>query len=157
MHGAPPVQRAVTRAHAQEEMRATQRAQTHPRSRGDTARARSKRPREGDTLLSGSWHWSLGAKAHVAESRVYRERGEERGDTLPVLFLQQATNPGKSWSGAGDGTRTRDTLLGRQARVLAPPNCFPRLVPGRSRSEFDRVNVIRWRQAHYGRSNLRPV
>ena len=59
--------------------------------------------------------------------------------------------------GAGDGIRTRDTLLGRQARVLPPPKCFPRLVPGRSRNDFDRLGPVRWRQAHYRQSNLRPV
>ena len=77
-------------------------------------------------------------------SRKTRKKGVERTDKKRRA---EATNPHEIRLGAGDGTRTRDSLLGRQYSVSSPQNRCSRLVLDRVGSGFSHVRGVRGRQA----------
>jgi hypothetical protein len=80
---------------------------------------------------------------------VARARCEgKEGVTTCLPCPLKGANPEFMRLGAGDGTRTRDALLGRQAGVLAPRNNYSRLMPDHLGSGFSRVGAQPVRQAH---------
>jgi hypothetical protein len=74
-------------------------------------------------------------------------------DAQPAKGSGRRRKPELFKLGAGDGTRTRDALLGRHASVSAAPNKTARSSSGRCSCGLVRIRDARLRQVHQARSS----